>query len=217
MLSSNDPKFRSIVKSYSSRATRKATNVVRQYRTKRMSVNFDNLMRREEYEFRKNRERSFGITHDSNHALLNPYRTFKMQYSKLLNAFPDFPTKMMKTLVIREQGNLKSVYKFLISNGWKCSCKRLSFKDEKLFHITMKHFWGEDRPYYINTLDTKKIGSYFYVIKDCEYYIYYKDSIGIQKQKISNPLISVKLYFKNESYFPLSRSNRVSDEDLLFF
>ena len=149
---------------------------------------------------------------------LNPHRKFQTEFNCLVNAYPDFPSIMMKTLVLREKGNLKAVHSFLQKRGWKSSDKKLKkLSNAPHIHFTLPFFWGKDKQVYSSRLENEDSGSYFIVLDSPVYFIYYKTENSIKKQRISSPdILELPLYKVKHFTKPVSRPCTISDTDLLF-
>mmetsp|Transcript_3946 Transcript_3946/g.9023 ORF Transcript_3946/g.9023 Transcript_3946/m.9023 type:complete len:231 (+) Transcript_3946:23-715(+) len=148
----------------------------------------------------------------------NPHLQFQNDFHSLINAYPEFPLIMMKTLIIRERGNMKAVHSFLQSRGWKSDKKVKNLLDSQHTHFTILHFWGIDKPEYSKILAKKDIGSFFIVLDAPVYYVYFKDDSGIKKQRISTPDI-LALPFSKIGLFknPIVRPCTISGNHLLHF
>ena len=151
--------------------------------------------------------------------VLNPYRRFLSDFNILIKSFPNFPSMMMKTLVQREKGNMVVVSKFLQSRGWKSSGYALNLlQNSRNIHFTISSFWGVDKPEYSSILEDKSPGSYFIVLCVPVYFVYYKTSCGIKKERVPTPDLqslpkSKTIFFTN----PISRPIDISSNDLLVF
>ena len=208
------------VKSCSQRFVHRATGVVKQ-NTKRLSCTVNSCNLNEEINYRTKsipKRKSLSIGHSSGfQLLLNPYKKFISNYKLLLNSFPEFPKIMMKTLVLREKGNLKAVYKFLVKRGWK-SLNKVHFRNHIDLHIQIDHFWGIDKPEYSSILDDKPLGTYFIVLSAPVYYIYFKCLDGIKKQHIPTPDILSLPRCNTINYTkPLIRPKKITLEELIIF
>ena len=93
---------------------------------------------------------------------INMSECILMQYNILLEVFPDFPEAMMKTLLLRENGNGKRVAKDLIKRGWKPSSeqslKNLSSEEADIFSVP--YYWGKLVPEHVTLLLASPSGSY---------------------------------------------------------
>ena len=113
------------------------------------------------------------------------HKKFLSDYSNLIKLYPDFPSIMLKTLIVRERGNLRAVSRFLKSRGWKQSDVTVSrFENDEHSHVKTLHFWGLDNPAYYNVLEKKEIGSFFTVYSSGSYYIYFKTLTVVKKHAI---------------------------------
>merc|ERR1712130_749421 len=80
---------------------------------------------------------------------LDPNTLFLDEYDRLQALFPDFPSPMMKNLLLRESGRGALVYQQLTSRGWNPARKpskrdRLARETNSLFEVS--YFWGLWRP-----------------------------------------------------------------------
>merc|ERR1712232_1031384 len=127
------------------------------------------------------------------------YDELLYQFYLLQAMYPEFPAKMMKTLLIRERGNAQKVTSFLKSKGWKARkiSKNLTTKENRIFSIN--YYWGNYDSLYSKQLKTKQTGSYFTTRKNNKFYLYYKKDNKISKKHIKSPKIK-PLY---ESIFSL--------------
>lgn len=148
----------------------------------------------------------------------NPYRKFINDYNTLLYSFPGFPDVMMKALILREQGNMYAVAKFLKSRGWGNPTSQLTMFDDKTNqHITAQYFWGIDKPEYCTFLENKPVGTYFIVLSPPAYLIYFLTEDGISTQRVSNLNINSINLSNLPLYAPLKRDDSISIMDLLIF
>ena len=151
--------------------------------------------------------------------MLNPYRKFLADFHVLIKSYPDFPSVMMKTLVQREKGNMVAVSRFLQARGWKPIGNFLQIlQNSANIHFTISSFWGVDKPEYSKILEDKPPGSYFIVLCVPVYFVYYKTSFGIKKERVPTPDLPSLPKSKTILYTnPISRPNDISANDLLVF
>ena len=92
----------------------------------------------------------------------NPRDKLLYDYQMMENLFPDFPKAMLNALVIREQGNMKAVASYLLDKGWGKSGPLINtLSTTENSHFTVKYFWGNLKPSYLEELKTNPVGSYF--------------------------------------------------------
>ena len=98
----------------------------------------------------------------------DPYIKLLSQFCLLKQLFPDFPTKMLTTLLLKEQGAGKIVATTLIEKGWHPSVARnlayLSKRSSEVF--CCDYYWGKLDEKYLNILDNSPPGSYFSVVDE---------------------------------------------------
>ena len=150
----------------------------------------------------------------------NSIKKFQSDYLVLLKLYPEFPSIMMKTLVIRENGNMKAVCSFLKSRGWKKAdgVKMPRFENDVNQHVKTLHFWGVDNSIYSKALEKKEIGSYFTVYSSGSYYIYFKTMDDIKRYAIPAldfsefPIVKLLNIAK-----PVNRPSSINISDLIIF
>ena len=150
----------------------------------------------------------------------NSIKKFQSDYNNLIKLYPEFPPVMMKTLVVRENGNMKAVCRFLKSRGWKQAedVTMPKFQDDDNIHIKTLHFWGIDNSVYSTILDNKEIGSFISVYSSTSYYIYLKTKEGIKKLAVPSLNIS-ELPIANVLNItkPVNRFTTIKPSDLIIF
>ena len=147
-----------------------------------------------------------------------PYKQFINEYFSLQESFPEFPSIMLQTLVIREKGNMDAVYRFLVSRGWKSIQGKLFLSNTKNILFSIPYFWGVDKPEYLRNLKKQEEGSFFVVFSPPTYLIYFKTSNEIKKQQIPTP--DIQALPKSDRILltkPLPRPHFISDCNLLGF
>lgn len=152
--------------------------------------------------------------------LQSPYRTFVNDYNTLLFSFPGFPEAMMKSLILREEGNMFTVARFLKSRGWgEPGVKyRSKFNNTTDAHIQIQHFWGINKPEYVVHLQNKPIGTYYIVLVKPKYVMYYVTQVGIKSHRLSTLDTHPNCSEPGIKYFiPLSRCIDIPLSDLLLF
>lgn len=150
----------------------------------------------------------------------NSVKKFQSDYNTLIKLYPEFPAVMMKTLIIRENGNMKSVCKFLKSRGWKQAedVPMPKFQNDDNLHIKTLHFWGIDNSVYSTILEKKEIGSFISVYSSKSYYIYLKSNEGIKKHAVPSLNISeLPIASVLNITTPVNRFTTIKASDLLIF
>ena len=75
----------------------------------------------------------------------DPYIKLLSQFCLLKQLFPDFPTKMLTTLLLKEEGAGKKVAKSLIKKGWNPTSDKilmyLSKSSSEVF--CCNYYWGK--------------------------------------------------------------------------
>lgn len=90
-----------------------------------------------------------------------------LRYKLLRKLFPTFPTEMLKTLLLREDGNTEAITKELLSKGWKANnTVLLKSVQSDTIGLSLPYYWGELKPIYLDTLERQQCGSYFTVWKN---------------------------------------------------
>lgn len=149
----------------------------------------------------------------------NPRDQLLFDYNLLCHFFSDFPKRMMKILLVREQGNGAKVLKQLKSLGWsELSSPSASLKnnDELLLsnrinpHFTTPYFWGEYDERYVSRL-YEQPGSFFTVVEEPnEYALYYVNhKQEVRRRDIESPEINPILLSLYDIKEGLPRSSKV--------
>ena len=98
----------------------------------------------------------------------DPYIKLLSQFCLLKQVFPDFPTKMLTALLLKEEGAGKNVATTLIEKGWQPSVVRnlayLSKRSSEVF--CCNYYWGKLDEKYLDVLDNSPPGSYLSVVDE---------------------------------------------------
>jgi hypothetical protein len=130
----------------------------------------------------------------------SPLERVQKDYDSLCSFFPDFPAKMIRALLIREQGDASAVYKFLLQRGWTVSSERSPrsavhlLSREKSPHITTAYYWGPYQSSYLRILSKASPDAFFtaHNPQQPEQYIlcFKLDNGAIVKQPIGSPFVT---------------------------
>ena len=151
---------------------------------------------------------------------LKPHTKLQNDFNVLKFLFPQFPEKMMKILIVREQGNTRNVANFLVLRGWggpSPLIKNLSSDISE--HVSTPHFWGIFKPEYLEFLASKPIGSFFVVFERPGHYVlYYINIIGlIGKSRVRGPNSFGKKITQKIGYGNALHRTDIPLQDLIIF
>ena len=93
----------------------------------------------------------------------SPNSQFLKQFHYLKLFFPEFPSNMLKALLLRESGCAQIVYDTLLSQGWNprsLSALPRNFSSDSNAHFNVDYFWGKHDASYQKALKRAKPGSY---------------------------------------------------------
>ena len=150
----------------------------------------------------------------------NPSERMLLDYYTLLYSFPGFPKAMLSTLVIRERGNMKAISSYLQDHGWGRSNMLLDvLRDSESSHFTVKYFWGEFKPSFLDELKKNPVGSYFTSYKTPHKYLLHilTDGKQIYRKYISTPEVEMVSKDLPLMDYPLPRPCTVKERDLVPF
>lgn len=135
----------------------------------------------------------------------------------LQTMFDDFPSNMLQTLLLREEGNAKAVAKSLVYRGWKPRSQYMKSLHEtpcKLLQI--KYFWGKWKAEYGATLRTQPTGTYVSAFYNKKPVICYVDNDGeLIMKRIPFPMIIETQRREMLLSEPLSRPSSIKLPDLV--
>merc|ERR1711862_543148 len=122
-----------------------------------------------------------------------------LDYINLLSmSFPDFPKRMIESLVARFDGNCDAVYNFLLGRDLKPISADLAFEDKVDEHFTCPYYFGQapSRKEIIQILRPYGSGHFITYYRTCEdanqfkYYVCYKNRASeISEKAIRLPFI----------------------------
>ena len=140
------------------------------------------------------------------------------QYYTLTSLFPDFPSNLLKTIFIREEGNIKSVSRILIDKGWipTDKSKIAQLRDESIECLLSKSYWGVLQNDYLKILKLSPEGSYFYALSSsCEFVVcVHTVNRKILKIPTEYPIKGLEKEFFDVT-LPLSRPKNIPLSNLL--
>merc|ERR1719359_399593 len=103
------------------------------------------------------------VEHNATSQPSDPNASFVLEFERLHTLFPDFPSLMLKILLLREEGRGQMVYQQLISRGWtptRRPSKRDRLANESNALFVTNYYWGMWRPEYVKTLSKQKPGTF---------------------------------------------------------
>ena len=150
----------------------------------------------------------------------NPIITLTADFEVLMQSFPGFPKSMMKTLLLREEGNAQRIYKTLQKKGWGTSTATLHnlSTSSPLF---LNYFWGKQKPEYKEYIKQKPVGSYYTAVEDDVFIVCFMANSPSGVCFTERALVTPKVSSTQENLLsltqPIVRPNTISLDDILYF
>ena len=134
--------------------------------------------------------------------MANPCDTLQIDLGILQHMFPTFPLKMLRILLVREEGNATEVAKSLRLLGWGHKLPKKgsridmgqNLSNQRNEHFEVPYFWGEFSEKLSALLlrgEFKATGVFFTAVEKPNRYIvvYLSKSLEVRKRDIAGPLV----------------------------
>ena len=138
---------------------------------------------------------------------VNPRDKLQYDLGILQHMFPTFPPKMLRILLVREEGNATEVAKHLTLLGWGLNQPKRgpridmgqNLSNHRSEHFKVPYFWGEFSERLCTKLLSRKVkavGAFFTAVEKPNRYIvvYLSKTLEVRRRDIEGPLVSPMLF-----------------------